>query len=514
MTIKVSTLLAHNTKVILDTSPTLGGPLNTSNFPIVNGGNPVTITGNKYPITPGTAGQVLTTNGAGITSWINIPTDPATAVLGGLANQILYQSAPSVTSFIAAPSLGSTFLEWSGSSFVWSPAGTGTVTSVGVTSSTLDITGTDPITTSGTFGINLPVVIASGSFTNANISIDIHGRVVAASNGTSGGGVTQIVAGTNITISPPTGLGTVVINSTSAGLTGGALNQIPVMTGATTNTYISAPSMSGTFLEWNGSSFIWTTVAGSGTVTSVGLTSPFGTITISGSSSPITTNGIYNVDLPLSGVTAAAYGSASSVATFTVNSRGIVTLAASTPISITPAQAGLKLYAENSSTPIAPIATGLNAIALGSGAISSHYGGITHSSGSFGAGGDSQSGTYIFRNTTISNAPRELFLDGLSAEYMLPVNSVVTFNILVSARRTSTVGGTAGFKIEGVVYQDAVGTAVFLEPPSITILGRTSIELTVSVVASATGALQIFVTGENLANYRWMAILTTAEINN
>ena len=122
MTIKVSTLLAHNTKVVLDLAPTLGGPLNTNNFPIVNGGNPVTITGNKYPITPGIAGQVLTTNGAGITSWINVPTDPATSILGGLANEILYQSAPNVTSFIAAPSAASTFLEWSGSSFVWSPA--------------------------------------------------------------------------------------------------------------------------------------------------------------------------------------------------------------------------------------------------------------------------------------------------------------------------------------------------------------------------------------------------------
>jgi hypothetical protein len=69
MVIKVSTLLAHNTDVILDTSPTLGGSLNTANFPIINGGNPVTITGNNYPITTGTAGQVLTTNGAGILTW-------------------------------------------------------------------------------------------------------------------------------------------------------------------------------------------------------------------------------------------------------------------------------------------------------------------------------------------------------------------------------------------------------------------------------------------------------------
>jgi hypothetical protein len=69
MVIKVSTLLAHNTNVQDDSSPVLGGPLNTNNNPISNGSNPVVISGNGYPITTGTNGQVLTTNGAGILSW-------------------------------------------------------------------------------------------------------------------------------------------------------------------------------------------------------------------------------------------------------------------------------------------------------------------------------------------------------------------------------------------------------------------------------------------------------------
>ena len=69
MVIKVSTLLAHNTDVVLDTAPSLGGPLNTNGFPIANSGSPVVISGNGYPITTGTAGQVLTTNGAGLLSW-------------------------------------------------------------------------------------------------------------------------------------------------------------------------------------------------------------------------------------------------------------------------------------------------------------------------------------------------------------------------------------------------------------------------------------------------------------
>ena len=69
MAIKVSTLLAHNTELSLDLSPTLGGNLFTNNFYIANGLNPVVISGNGYPTITGTSGQVLTTDGAGLTSW-------------------------------------------------------------------------------------------------------------------------------------------------------------------------------------------------------------------------------------------------------------------------------------------------------------------------------------------------------------------------------------------------------------------------------------------------------------
>lgn len=173
----------------------------------------------------------------------------------------------------------------------------------------------------------------------------------------------------------------------------------------------------------------WQNVSGTGTVTSVGLTSSAATITVSGLPNPITTSGTFNIDLPLSGVVATTYGSASSVGVFTVNSRGIITSAANASISITPSQAGLgnvtnllqvinaggapsiressgvpvgadtlgalyvdtaitngnaiwryngtswdviatklNLYAENSSVFVTPVAAGTNSIALGSGA--------------------------------------------------------------------------------------------------------------------------------------------------
>jgi len=82
MAIKVSTLLGHNTDLVLDLTPSLGGALNTNNFPIANGSNPVTISGNQYPITTGSPGQVLTTNGAGVLSWQNAGLSPTGVIPG------------------------------------------------------------------------------------------------------------------------------------------------------------------------------------------------------------------------------------------------------------------------------------------------------------------------------------------------------------------------------------------------------------------------------------------------
>jgi len=81
MVIKVSTLLAHNTSLVVDANPVLGGPLTTDNYPIINNGAPVTITGNNYPITTGITGQVLTTNGSGVLSW-ETPTAGTVTLIG------------------------------------------------------------------------------------------------------------------------------------------------------------------------------------------------------------------------------------------------------------------------------------------------------------------------------------------------------------------------------------------------------------------------------------------------
>lgn len=82
----------------------------------------------------------------------------------------------------------------------------------------------------------------------------------------------------------------------------GAANQIPYQTGAGATSFIAAPTSANTFLEWSGTAFQWSTVSGSGTVTSVAASG--GTTGLSFSGSPITTSGT----LTLSGTLAVANG--------------------------------------------------------------------------------------------------------------------------------------------------------------------------------------------------------------
>ena len=525
MTIKVSTLLAHNTTLVLDIAPSLGGPLNTNNYPIVNGGNPVTITGNEYPTNTGAAGQVLTTNGFGILSWTT--------------------------------------------------NGSGTVTSVGVSSI-------------GTYGPSLTIasspVTSAGTITiTPNIFTATTPGVVAG----SGGGTAAYLRADGTWAVPPGSAGT------ASNILGGAANEILFQTAPNTTSFISAPGSPNTFLEWNGTNFTWV-ANGSGSVTSVGLTSPAGTIVITGSPNPITTAGTFNVDLPLSGVTSATYGSASSVGVITVNSHGIVTSASNASIAITPTQAGLgnvvnslqvinaggapsiqegagiplgsaatgaiyidqngtngntqyyyngtswvvianklNLYAEKSAVGfVPPAALANNSIALGEGAqanavdslaiglqsISRIQGGVVQASGRFGSSGDAQAGKYLLRNITTNNAPTILYVDGVggSVQLLLTDFSTWSFKAMVTAHQTSVGSGHAGYQFSGVIYRMAgAATTTSQGQVSKSVISESNPAWDVNVTADiGNGALHFSVVGELGKVIRWVAVVETVEITN
>jgi hypothetical protein len=150
------------------------------------------------------------------------------------------------------------------------------VTSVGVVSSTLTVSGT-PIVSSGNITVNLPTYAnLAGTYTYPTVTVDTYGRVTAIANANSVGTVTSIGvtpgAGIQVTGSPITTSGNINI----------------INTGVTRLNQGSGISLSSS----NGNVTISTTPVIA--VTSVGISSS--TLTVSGS--PITTTGTMTVDLP------------------------------------------------------------------------------------------------------------------------------------------------------------------------------------------------------------------------
>lgn len=79
----------------------------------------------------GTTGQLLQTNGAAAPTWLSqssIVAGSATNVAGGAANRIPYQSGAGATTFVAAPTVASTYLSWTGSAFTWTAVSPGSIT--------------------------------------------------------------------------------------------------------------------------------------------------------------------------------------------------------------------------------------------------------------------------------------------------------------------------------------------------------------------------------------------------
>ena len=85
-------------------------------------------------------------------------------------------------------------------------------------------------------------------------------------------------------------------------LSGGAANRLAVQTAPNTTGFVSAPTITDTFLKWNGSSLIWDAVAGAGTVTSIDVSG--GTTGLTTSGGPITSAGT----ITLAGTLAVANG--------------------------------------------------------------------------------------------------------------------------------------------------------------------------------------------------------------
>jgi trimeric autotransporter adhesin len=254
----------------------------------------------------GTAGQVRFNSDTGFmeyytgSMWANLSAGASIAnnIGGGLANEILVQNGPSSTTFITAPTVANTFLEWDGVALQWSANPLGTVTSIDVSGGTTGLTYSGgPITTSGTITMAGTLITTNGG---TGLSSYTAGDITYYATGTA---FTKLAIGASTFILTSTGTAPqwsdpagISVN-TATNVAGGGANQIVFNTGSGATSFIAAPTGANTFLEWSGSAFQWAT-----TVTSIDVSG--GTTGLTTSGGPITTSGT----ITLAGTLAVANG--------------------------------------------------------------------------------------------------------------------------------------------------------------------------------------------------------------
>ncbi len=148
--------------------------------------------------------------------------------------------------------------------------------------------------------------------------------------------------------------------------------------------------------------------------------------------------------------------------------------------------------------------------ASGPGSNASQYAALAHSGGQFAALGDAQYGRYCLRAATAQNdVSIPLYLDGATAELLMPSNSVWQFQIQVVARGIS--GACGGWNIRGVCKNDSGNVSVLgtpiVEPWDNGGLSGASIALS-GVVSS----LRLLVNGSSSEALNWHAVVHTSEI--
>ena len=102
--------------------------------------------------------------------------------------------------------------------------------------------------------------------------------------------------------------GAVTLATAATNIAGGALRQIHYQTAADTTGFITAPVTTGTYLQWNGTNFVWAAVSGAtgGTVTSVAGTGTVSGLTLTGT---VTSSGNLTLGGTLSLISPPAIGS-------------------------------------------------------------------------------------------------------------------------------------------------------------------------------------------------------------
>ena len=208
----------------------------------------------------------------------------STNLAGGLAGYLPYQSAVNTTTFLA-PGTNGYILTLSSGLPTWAAA---PATGVTITDDTSSATAYYPLFARVTSGTATTEYTSS---TKLNYTPST-GLLAATSFSGAGTGLT----GTASSLSIGGNAATATSATTATNIAGGTNLQIPYQTGAGATSFITAPTIASTYLQYNGTGFVWATAA-SGGVTSVLGTAPInvsttlGVATVSITQATTSTNG-------------------------------------------------------------------------------------------------------------------------------------------------------------------------------------------------------------------------------
>ncbi len=153
-----------------------------------------------------------------------------------------------------------------------------------------------------------------------------------------------------------------------------------------------------------------------------------------------------------------------------------------------------------------------NSLAIGSEGMTNRFGQFVHASGAFSAEGDAQTSEYVVRNSTTNNTQTELFLDGSSLRITIAADTTYVFEALISARRTDADNESGGYKITGVIDNNA-GTTALVGSVTVTTIAEDNAGWDCTAQADNTNdALAIKCTGENAKTIRWVGSVKVTEV--
>jgi hypothetical protein len=113
------------------------------------------------------------------------------------------------------------------------------------------------------------------------------------------------------------------------------------------------------------------------------------------------------------------------------------------------------------------------------------------------------------RIETTTATQTELLCNGTaSSRITIPSDSTFAFTAIITARRRDADNESAGYKIEGVIDNNA-GTTALVGTPTVTVLGEDTAAWDVVAEADNTNDALVFkVTGEASKTIRWGAVVT------